>query len=72
MDQIVVPFFLFFIFLGISMSSVFAQDILNLSPGDTGWVLMSSVLVSGMIVPGIALLYGEMVHSKNALSTMIP
>lgn len=43
----------------------------HLNAGDTAWVLMSSVLVLAMILPGLALFYGGMVRSKNVLSTMM-
>jgi len=54
-------------------SRVWAEDgaASRLNAGDTGWVLMSSVLVLAMIVPGLALFYGGMVRSKNVLSTMM-
>ena len=38
---------------------------------DTAWMLASSALVLAMIVPGLALLYGGQVRSKNALATMM-
>ncbi|MGH7234885.1 MAG: ammonium transporter, partial [Nitrospiraceae bacterium] len=39
--------------------------------GDTAWVLVSSALVLAMITPGLALLYGGLVRSKNALGTIM-
>src|SRR5688572_16888214 len=39
--------------------------------GDTAWVLASSALVLAMIMPGLALLYGGLVRSKNALGTIM-
>ena len=41
-----------------------------LNTGDTAWLLISSALVLVML-PGLALFYGGMVRSKNALSTMM-
>ena len=38
--------------------------------GDTAWMLISTVLVLAMIVPGLALFYGGMVRSKNMLSVL--
>ncbi|MSR14934.1 MAG: ammonium transporter [Gammaproteobacteria bacterium] len=36
--------------------------------GDTAWMLISTVLVLMMAVPGLALFYGGMVRAKNVLS----
>lgn len=36
--------------------------------GDTAWMLISTVLVTLMVVPGIALFYAGMVRRKNALA----
>jgi ammonium transporter, Amt family len=38
--------------------------------GDTGWMLVSSALVLMMSVPGLALFYGGLVRTKNALSIL--
>jgi Amt family ammonium transporter len=43
----------------------------RIDSGDTAWVLASSALVLGMIMPGLALLYGGLVRSKNALGTIM-
>ena len=40
----------------------------RLDSGNTAWMLMSSVLVLFMTLPGIALFYGGMVRKKNVLS----
>jgi Amt family ammonium transporter len=39
--------------------------------GDTGWMLISTVLVLLMIVPGLALFYGGLVRQKNMLSMLM-
>jgi Amt family ammonium transporter len=39
--------------------------------GDTAWMLVSTILVLLMIVPGLALFYGGLVRSKNMLSVMM-
>ncbi|MGP3696975.1 ammonium transporter [Rhodobacter sp. NSM] len=39
--------------------------------GDVAWMLMSTVLVFFMILPGIALFYGGLVRSKNMLSVLM-
>jgi Amt family ammonium transporter len=38
--------------------------------GDTAWMLMSTVLVLMMSVPGLALFYGGLVRTKNMLSVL--
>ena len=45
-----------------------AQD--TLSAADTGWMMMATVLVLLMTLPGIALFYGGMVRKKNVISVM--
>ncbi|MCV2368029.1 ammonium transporter [Roseateles oligotrophus] len=39
--------------------------------GDTGWMLLSTLLVIMMTVPGLALFYGGLVRSKNMLSVLM-
>ena len=39
--------------------------------GDTSWVMTATVLVILMTIPGLALFYGGMVRSKNALSLLM-
>ena len=39
--------------------------------GDTSWMLISSVLVLMMSVPGLALFYGGLVRTKNMLSVLM-
>jgi len=51
--------------------AAFAQDKPALSAGDTAWMMISTVLVIVMIVPGLALFYAGMVRSKNALSVLM-
>ena len=43
---------------------------LTIDSGDTAWMLMSTVLVMLMILPGLALFYGGLVRAKNLLSVM--
>ena len=38
--------------------------------GDTAWMLISTVLVLMMTVPGLALFYGGLVRTKNMLSVL--
>ncbi len=39
--------------------------------GDTAWMMVSTLLVLMMIIPGLALFYGGMVRSKNVLSVLM-
>jgi Amt family ammonium transporter len=39
--------------------------------GDTAWMLVSTVLVIMMTIPGLALFYGGLVRSKNVLSVLM-
>ncbi len=39
--------------------------------GDTAWMLVSTVLVIMMSIPGLALFYGGLVRSKNMLSVLM-
>ena len=43
----------------------------KIDTGDTAWVLVSTALVLLMTAPGLALFYGGMVRTKNALSTIM-
>ena len=43
----------------------------TLNSGDTAWMLISTVLVLAMIVPGVALFYGGLVRAKNMLSVLM-
>jgi Amt family ammonium transporter len=39
--------------------------------GDTTWMLVSTILVIMMTIPGLALFYGGLVRSKNVLSILV-
>tara|TARA_Y100000815_G_scaffold272845_1_gene302645 strand:- start:157 stop:1524 length:1368 start_codon:yes stop_codon:yes gene_type:complete len=39
--------------------------------GDTAWMMVSSLLVLFMIIPGLALFYGGLVRAKNMLSVLM-
>lgn len=43
----------------------------TINKGDTAWMLISTVLVILMVIPGLALFYGGMVRSKNMLSVLM-
>ena len=42
-----------------------------LDSGDTAWMLVSTLLVLFMILPGLALFYGGLVRAKNVLSVLM-
>jgi Amt family ammonium transporter len=42
-----------------------------LNSGDTAWMLVSTLLVLMMTIPGLALFYGGMVRKKNALAMLM-
>lgn len=50
----------------------FAQDAVpTIDKGDTAWMLISSVLVLMMTLPGLALFYGGLVRKDNVLATLM-
>lgn len=43
----------------------------SIEPGDVAWVLVSTILVLLMTIPGLALFYAGMVRKKNVLAIMM-
>ncbi|MDP3334132.1 MAG: ammonia channel protein, partial [Methylococcaceae bacterium] len=43
----------------------------TVNKGDTTWVMIATVLVILMVIPGLALFYGGMVRVKNMLSVLM-
>lgn len=43
----------------------------TVNKGDTAWMIVATVLVILMVVPGLALFYGGMVRTKNMLSVLM-
>ena len=43
----------------------------TVNKGDTAWMLSATVLVLLMTIPGLALFYGGLVRTKNALSVLM-
>ena len=43
----------------------------SVNKGDTTWMLVSTILVLAMSVPGLALFYGGLVRAKNMLSVLM-
>tara|TARA_B110000977_G_scaffold52640_1_gene71513 strand:- start:23845 stop:25131 length:1287 start_codon:yes stop_codon:yes gene_type:complete len=57
--------------LSVSASAV-AQDIAaTVDKGDVSWMMLSTLLVIMMTVPGLALFYGGLVRTKNMLSVLM-
>ena len=63
--------------LGLSLLTAmpaWAQEAAAAAPvpdkGDTAWMMVSTILVLAMILPGLALFYGGLARSKNMLSVM--
>ncbi|MFM7707916.1 MAG: ammonium transporter [Gammaproteobacteria bacterium] len=52
-------------------SLALAQDAPVPEKGDTAWMLVSTLLVVLMTVPGLALFYGGLVRAKNMLSVLM-
>lgn len=42
-----------------------------MNTGDTAWILMSTILVFAMTIPGLAFFYGGLVRRKNVLSILM-
>ena len=56
----------------VSAGAAFAQDAATtMDKGDTAWMMVSSLLVLFMIIPGLALFYGGLVRAKNMLSVLM-
>ncbi|WP_262271446.1 ammonium transporter [Microvirga yunnanensis] len=64
--------------LGLGLTALdpaLAQDAAAAAPtvnkGDTSWMLVSTILVILMTIPGLALFYGGLVRTKNMLSVLM-
>lgn len=75
-----IPFLLFFLLFENltvsgqeveSVTTVAAAAVPTLNSGDTAWMLMSTALVLFMMIPGLALFYGGLVHKRNVLSVLM-
>ena len=59
------------LYLGSSLPSLAQDAAPTLDTGDTAWMLVSTVIVLMMSIPGLALFYGGMVRKKNVLSVLM-
>jgi Amt family ammonium transporter len=48
-----------------------AEEEATLDTGDTAWMIVATILVLFMAIPGIALFYGGLVRTKNMLSVLM-
>ncbi len=51
--------------------SVFAQEAASIDSGDTAWMIVATVLVLFMTLPGLSLFYAGLVRKKNVLSVFV-
>jgi Amt family ammonium transporter len=56
-------------FSGLTMAEEVAAPTVN--KGDTAWMIVATLLVILMVIPGLALFYGGMVRVKNMLSVLM-
>lgn len=59
---------------GLAVALIASPSLAQESPidsGDTAWMLVSSLLVLMMVVPGLALFYGGLVKRDNVLATLM-
>ncbi|WP_370690619.1 ammonium transporter [Parvibaculum sp.] len=49
-------------------SAIAQEEVVELSAGDTAWMLTATALVLLMTIPGLALFYGGMVRKKNVVA----
>ena len=57
--------------LAIALPALAHADEVALDSGDTAWMLVATVLVLFMTIPGLSLFYAGMVRSKNVLSVLM-
>jgi Amt family ammonium transporter len=52
-------------------AEVVAEVVATVDKGDTTWMMVSTILVIAMTIPGLALFYGGLVRAKNMLSVLM-
>jgi Amt family ammonium transporter len=57
-------------FSGMAMADEAAAAVPVPDKGDTAWMMVSTLLVILMVIPGLALFYGGLVRAKNMLSVL--
>ena len=58
-------------FAGFALADPAAVVAPSINKGDTAWMIVATVLVILMVIPGLALFYGGMVRAKNMLSVLM-
>jgi len=58
-------------FAGFALADSAAVVAPSINKGDTAWMIVATVLVILMVIPGLALFYGGMVRAKNMLSVLM-
>ena len=54
-----------------AMASEEAAEEATIDTGDTAWMIVATILVIVMAIPGLALFYGGLVRAKNMLSVLM-
>ena len=54
-----------------SNSTLAQEATATVNKGDTAWMIVATLLVALMVIPGLALFYGGMVRAKNMLSVLM-
>lgn len=57
--------------VAIASPTVAAQEVAKLDSGNTAWIIIATILVMLMTIPGLALFYGGLVRKKNILSILM-
>lgn len=55
----------------VAQDVVAVEEVASLDSGNTGWIIVATILVMLMTVPGLALFYGGLVRQKNVLSIIM-
>ncbi|MEK6745918.1 MAG: ammonium transporter [Pseudomonadota bacterium] len=78
MKDVIRNFLILLVIFVVGGDPVFAQEIAAapvatpvLDSGSTAWMLVSTLLVLMMTIPGLALFYGGMVHKDSVLATLM-
>jgi ammonium transporter, Amt family len=67
--RIIIALFIFITIPSVAMAQSAAPAVLD--TGNTAWMLVATILVMLMTIPGLALFYGGLVRSKNILSILM-
>ena len=62
---------IFSVFSTLLLTMISFPAFAEINNGDTAWILTSTALVLFMTLPGLALFYAGLVHSKNVVSVLM-